>query len=309
MNLRLHRAAIVGLALTALIVSPLVAKALMIAPSPVPMRVASSDVVIVGKVTSVEEKPTTSKMDGVAYQVAVVKIEQSIKGVKDTTHIRVAWPAPQVAPQPPVDLNQPGRPIIGRPFRPGRGIGNMNLHKDQEALLFLKKHASEPFYVGAEFMSVVNKDNNPNFKAEVADAERGAKVQADPIGSLKSKDPEERYLAAFLQLQKYRTQRTPNPKQEPISAEESKLILTALAQADWSPNQPNRTPGWYMMQPQQMFYRLQLTAADGWVQPKPDPKNPRNFQKQIEEAAKKWLTDHADKYVIKRFVEEKTADR
>ena len=51
------------------------------------------------------------------------------------------------------------------------------------------------------------------------------------------------------------------------------------------------------MTPQTMFYRLGVTAADGWTQPK-------DF-KQFPEAAKKWLTDNADKYRIQRFVREK----
>lgn len=290
----------------ALMVAPLAAKALMIAPSPLPIRVLNSDVVIVGKVTSVEEKTTVSKKDGVEYKVAVLKIEQNIKGAKDTTHIRVAWPAPQAQPQEPELL--PGQPIRPRlPIRPR--FGAMALQKDQEALLFLKKQPGETFYIGAEFMSVVLKDNNPNFKNELNEAVKGAKVLENPLASLKSKDAEERLLAAGLQLQRYRMNRTGTQKQEPINSEESKLILKTIAESDWNPNQPNRGPGWFMMNPQQMFYQLNLTQADGWVQPRPNPKNPQNFQKEIEAAAKKWLNDNAEKYVIKRFVEEPLQDR
>ena len=48
------------------------------------------------------------------------------------------------------------------------------------------------------------------------------------------------------------------------------------------------------VQPQMVFFRLQLTEKDGW-------KPPQDFQQQAEEA-KKWLKDNADKYRIPRFV-------
>lgn len=303
-----RRAVALGLALVALVVAPLAAKALMIAPMPTPTRVANSDAVVVGPVTSIEEKTTKSKKDGVEYKVAVVKVEKNIKGVKDTTHIRVAWPAPQVAPPQP-QPNPGDPPVLIRPFpRPGRPAG-MALAKDQEALLFLKKHEAEEFYIGAEFFSVVNKQGNATFAAEVADAERAVKILADPIASLKSKDQDERLLAAFLQLNKYRMQRTGNEKQQPIDAAESKLILTAIAEADWNQNQPNKPQSWYMTRPQNLFYQLNLTPADGWTQPQPNKQNPQNFQNELQAAMKKWLTDNADKFVIKRFIDGGPQDR
>lgn len=304
-----RHAAVTGMALLTLAVAPLAAKALMVAPNPLPFRVASAEVVVVGTVASLEEKTTFSKKDGVEYQVATLKIEKGIKGVKDITHIRVAWPAPQKPVQPginPVDPNLPVRPIL-----PGRGrIVGMNLQKDQEVLLLLKKHEMEAFYVGADFMPVVHKTGNPNFKAELAEVERGIKVMADPLASLKSKDNEERLLAVALQMQKYRTNRTGNPAKQPIEKEESKLILKTIAESDWNENAaPNRGPGSYMTNPRNLFYQLQLTPADGWTQPRPDPKNPANFQKDFETAAKKWLTDNMDKYVIQRFVDGKLEEK
>jgi hypothetical protein len=294
----LRRAAVFGMALVALMVVPVVAKALMIAPQPPGFRAMNAEVVIVGKVTSIEEKTLLCKKDGLEYVVAVVKVEQNIKGLKDTTHVRVAWIAP---PKPAVDPNpnpNPGPILIRPPLRRPQ----MTLAKDQDYLLFLKKHETEGFYIGSEFYSAVVKEGNANFKAEVADVERTLKIAADPMTALKSKDQEERLTAVALELNKFRVQRTQNPKQEPINAEESKLILKALADAEWAQN-PGipRLPGAFMTNPQNLFFRIGLTEADGW-------KQPMNFQ-EVPAAAKKWLAENADKYVIKRFVEEKPMEK
>lgn len=292
----MRSAAVIGLALVALTVTPAVAKALMVAPAPTGFRALNAEVVIVGKVTSIEEKTSKSKKDGQEYAVAIVKIEQNLKGMKDTTHVRVAWVAPQ---KPQVQPNPiPGEPIIGRPFP--RPRGGFVLQKDQEVLLFLNKHADENFYIGSEFFAAVGKENNPNFKNELADVVRTIKVSDNPLAALKSKDAEERLLAVAIQLQKYNRQRTGTEKQVPIDATESKLILQAIATADWTPGSP-RQPGAYMTNPQNLFYQLRATPTDGWTQ----PKNIKEFPA----VAKKWLTDNADKFVIKRFVEEKAQDK
>ena len=65
----------------------------------------------------------------------------------------------------------------------------VTLAKDQEVMLFLRKH-EEGVYVGSEFYAAVQKDNNPNFKAELADVEKTLKVAADPMPALKGKEAE-----------------------------------------------------------------------------------------------------------------------
>jgi hypothetical protein len=293
-------AAVFGLALFALVVASSVAQALSLpAPQPPGFRAMASEVVIVGKVTSIEEKTLLCKKDGQEYVVGVVQIEQNLKGMKDTTHIRVAWIAP---PKPQVEPNPNPNPTGPVLIRPPIGIPRMILAKDQEYLLFLKKHETEGFYIGSNIYSVSVKQGNANFNAEVADVERTLKVAADPLPALKSKDPEERILAVALQINKYRTPRGGNSTQEPINAEESKLILKALAEADWVQNPAIPRPvGSYMTNPQNLFNRIGVTAADGWQQP-------MNFQ-EVPAAAKKWLAENADKYAIKRFVEEKPMEK
>src|SRR5260370_4270676 len=67
-----------------------------IAPLPIPLRVAQADVVVVGKVTAIEDKtikaerfPGDKQMAD--YKVAVVKVEEALLGAKGLTHVRVGF--------------------------------------------------------------------------------------------------------------------------------------------------------------------------------------------------------------------------
>jgi hypothetical protein len=91
-------------------------------------------------------------------------------------------------------------------------------------------------------------------------------------------------------IDKHRTFRGPNSKQEPIDAEESKQILQTLTDADWktaSAFSSLRPTPW------QLFQRLGVSAKDGFAVPKG-----ANYQT----AMQTWLRDNADKYRIQRFV-------
>ena len=81
-------------------------------------------------------------------------------------------------------------------------------------------------------------------------------------------------------------------KLEPIDAAESKLILKALADADWS--QPVR---YDQASPMAVFQRLGVTAADGFRPPQPL----RNVQDYMR-AARDWIRQHGDGYRIQRIV-------
>lgn len=280
----------------AMVGSPSIARALMIAPAPLPQRVATADCIVVGKVVGFGDKTVSaSAFPGVKekqeYQIAVIKIETAIRGVKGVKEIRVGFIPPMQGP-----AGGPGRPIIRRPIR------SVSFTLNQEACLFLTKHHEGDFYTAPMYFSVLNKQGNANFAKEVDEVKRCAKLLADPKAGLESKSKEDRLQTAGMLIYHYRQRRpgTAEPKTAPIDAKLSKKILHTLASADWSA-QPAR-PGPLAMTPQTIFYQLNLTAKDGWTPP-------RDF-KQFPEAAKKWLKDHEDKYVIHRFVyESKDEDR
>jgi hypothetical protein len=278
-----------AITLAVLAVLPGSVSADMIAPNPTPLRLALAPVALVGKVTSIEEKPLLATRfvgddQKVPFVVAVVKIEKGFIGVDGKTHVRVAFPQPVPLPPP-----QPGLPQVSSPRRPGP-----KLEKDQEVLLFLRPHEEETVLVAADPFGFLVAAGNPNFKTEVADVEKTAKLLANPVAALKGSDKEARYLVASLLIHKYGQRLPGKSKREPIDAEESKQILTALAEANWDVNQPMR---YFQLAPLQTFFRLGLTDKDGW-------KPPKDF-KDFPVAARKWLTEHASTHRLERSVLDK----
>src|SRR5262249_24799796 len=119
----------------------------------------------------------------------------------------------------------------------------------------------------------------------------------DPRSGLTSKEQADRFLTAAMLINRYRTQKTQarpgvEPKTQLIDAEESKLILTALAEADWSAPRPGVAQPPMMLQPMNLFTRLGVGPRDGWGPPRTG-----NFV----EAEQKWVKDNAGTYRIKKF--------
>jgi hypothetical protein len=79
-------------------------------------------------------------------------------------------------------------------------------------------------------------------------------------------------------------------KTQPIDARESKLILEALAKADWTKDRAD-----FRLTPAQLFAQLGATAQHGR-----DPPNFRTSQER-ETAAKRWLSDNAETFRIEAF--------
>jgi hypothetical protein len=274
---------IAAAAFVAVLATATSAKALMIAASPVPMRVAAADAVVVGKVAELAEKTESSdlfKGDPRQMQVTTVKVEETISGKKAKT-VKVAFFPPEAAP------------ANGGRIRPRLGRGSVQLTKDQEGLFFLTKHPTKKdVYVVQAYFDVVTKAGNTNFGVERDEARRAAKLLADPKKGLESKDAAERLETAAMLLTRYRTPPVGGAKTEPVSAAESKRILTVLAEADWT----NVNPRNYMANPMGLFFGLNPQPKDGWEHPK-DPTT-------VQAEAKKWLKANAGKFKIQRFVRE-----
>jgi hypothetical protein len=261
-------------------------------------RVPAVDCVIVGKVTSIEAKPVMATrfpgdMQKGEFTVAVVKVEEGIYGAKGMTSIRVAFPTP--LPEVP----GPGpRPIVRPPIR---RFPPIKLEVGQEVCLFVVKHPEEPFYTIQANTDILNKKDNPNFAKTLEPIKQAAKLLADPQTGFASKDAEERFLTAALLVVRYQTARptaSGQPKLEPISAEESKQILQALAEADWA--KPLAGPQFMAITPLNIFNRLQ--NKPGWTPPK-------DFR-QFPDEAKKWLKANAETYRVQKYVSsEKPAEK
>jgi hypothetical protein len=265
-----------GLSCVAVLAAAVSARALMIAPPAVPQRVAAADAVVIGKVLKIEDKTVMlprfpGDKEKAAHLVAVVRVDDAILGFKGK-EVRVAWVPPQPNP------------------RPIRRYPTVDLQVDQEACLMLKKAEGDLYAVPA-YYDVLQKNGNPAFAKDLELVRKSARLLADPKAGLEAKEAEDRYLTAAMLVTRYRPQQLVGqaPKEQPIDAEESKLILKALAEADWM----NLAPGLFRMTPQVTFAQLGLTAQDGWMQPQGG-----NYA----EAARKWLKDNANTYRVKKFV-------
>jgi hypothetical protein len=245
---------------------------------PLPNRVATADLILVGKVTSFEDKtekaiPFPGAKDKIDYKVAVVTIGDALPAPKDLKTIRLGF-----TPTPP------GVVISPAPFQP-----TVNL----EGCFFLTKHADADFYLASGQLEFIGK-KSADFDKDLTLIKRCAKLLEDPDASLKSKNAEDRFLAAGMLVARYSTRKSPKSKTEPIDAEQSKRILEALASADWAPS-----PDMMQLSPLMVLNRLPLTEKDGWKPP--SPKDPKAYA----DYAQKWLKDHAESYRIQRFVAEK----
>jgi hypothetical protein len=248
----------------------------MVPPPALPLRVAVTDAVVIGKVIGLNEKLVPGEMfkgDLRQMQIATVKVGESLLG-KGDKEIKVGFfPPPATGPG------------AIRPPRFG-----VRLAKDQEAALLLVKHPTKKdLYVIKGMFDLIVKTGNANFAEQAKEIKKAAKLLSDPSKGLQSKDAAERYLTAAMLITRYRTAPTGTEKTELVPAMESKTLLTVLADGDWS----GRNPLGYGMAAPNLFYRLGLTDMDGW---KPRVGTP--FDAQV----KTWLKANANKYRIKRFV-------
>jgi hypothetical protein len=248
-------------------------------------QVAMSDAVVLGKVESISDKTVKAKSHipgqngDMEYNVATVKIADGFMDAKGLTHVQVAW------------INNGNVPID--PRRGPRGGFQVSLSKDQEGCFFLIKHPTETFYVLVNPADAVNK-NTGEYEKYSKLVTKCAKAYDDAQKGLKSKDAGERLLAANLLLTHYRQPKLGGGKQVEIDADESKLIMQAMADADWT-----KTDGETGVNALNMFYLINPTPQEGWQAP------PNANQNQLFDAMKKWLKDNSGSYRIKKFVAEK----
>src|SRR5438132_9092182 len=223
--LRPRRVHLILLAFLQLLMTGVAWAVVPVTKPPVAQRVALADCVVVGKVKALEaqlvEAAPLLKIRGVdklPYQVAVAKVESVIIGPKELKEVRIAYVPPQSAKGA------------------FRRFAQVELSVDQEGCFFVRKHPDESFYVAQASYDLTDKAKEKDFAKELETAKRCAKLLENPMAGLKAKDAGDRQLTAALLLYRYRTPTavyTGKPKTEPIDAEQSRLILAAIAEGDW----------------------------------------------------------------------------
>jgi len=266
-----HRAALIVLAgLVWFWPSPAAAKRIMIEPPAI--RAARAQAILTGKVTGFEQKTTlaVSHYGGngkLEYKVAIVKIDESLVGIKGLTHVKVGF-VPEGAPR--------------------RAGGPVNLVEGSEGVFLLHAHPEAPFYIVSEGLSFVDKKVD-GYKAQLDEIKKVSTVLSDPKKALQNKDALARLQAATWLIHHYRSWRPGTTREQTVDAEVSKLLLTTLAEADWG--QPRLG---YFYAPSQLFSMLGIGERQGFTA----PQDYRLFP----EAARKWLKENAGKFVVQRIV-------
>jgi hypothetical protein len=296
----LRTAAPVALVAAVVAGTPSPAYALKIAFSPPAQRAIHADVVVVGKVASLEKdlveagSPFAGATDKQRYKVAVVKVESGLVGASKLKEIRVGVFQP---PRPDPNAKQPGGPILRR------GPAPVELKEGQELVLFLVKHPKADFYIFTTANPPLDLATDAD-KKQLESVKKVAAVLADPAKGLKSDEPEVRAETAAVVLSKYRSYPLLGGEVEQVAipADESKQLLKALAEGNWNTNgarydgPPN---------PLQAFQQLGLTPKDGWVPPvivNQPGAPPVDFGAVQKDAFLKWLEGPGKGYQIKKNV-------
>lgn len=280
----MYRTALAATAATLLLAAPVGAKRVARAFTPVE-KLVRSDAVVVGKVTALEKDEVLAPQfpgapDKVAYRVAVVKVQTGVFGAANVTHLKVGFLPPPVPPA-----------------RPGRGgYQPVNLTTDTEALFYLRKHHSADFYTADPVMAPTG-TKEEGFKAQLELVARGAAVLADPVKALGAEKGDDRTFAAALLVAKYRSYPDGAPEVEsvPVPAEEGRLILKALAAADWTREYDGTVPTVY-----QAFGMLGLNPTNGFRVPVAKPGE--NLAEKTKAAFAEWLAGPGKDYRLARFV-------
>jgi hypothetical protein len=267
-----------------------VARADRAGPSPVPERVMKAEVVVVGKVTGIEKEPVqalpypgaTAKA---AYQIATVKIDTGLVGADKIKEVRVGF------------ISRANAAV------PRRGWNDFEFKEGQELVMFLSKHPAGDFHITTWMYPPLDPKTEEG-KRDLETVKRIAAVIADPAKALKSDKPEVRAEAAAIVVLKYR-QTTPfggATEQVPIAAEESKMLLKALTEGNWS-FQGSRYN--LELNPYAAFQSLGLSDKDGWIPPvivNTPGAPPVDFGAVQRDAFAKWLAGPGKDYIIKKIV-------
>lgn len=246
-------------------------------------KLVRADAVLVGKVTAVEKEPAVvpaapGAKEKLSYRVAVVKVETGIVGAGEVTHIKIGF-EPTAA-----DLNS---------APPRRGPAPFSPTTNAEGLFFLTKHPSGDFYTITPMLSPVLVDV-AGYKDQVAQAQAAAAALADPMKALKADKPADRLFAANVLVAKYRAYPEGGGEVENVKvpADESQLVLKALADADWKAARSD-------LSAYQSFSMLGLNDKDGWKPPMVKPGE--DFIAKTKEAFVKWLDGPGKNYQLNRL--------
>lgn len=255
------------------------ARADRIADRPPLERMAVAEVVVIGKVTAIEKEtvdaePFPNAPKKVPFAVAVVTVDTIIHGSKNTTSIKVGF--------------LPGTRSVRFPGR--------ILQEGDHVCLFLEKHPSGDFYAIPGVLPALEVSDGS--KETVDLIRKAGKVFDNPLTALKAEKAEDRLFAAQVLVQKYRLTHGGGFiawEFDDVPAEETRLILSVIADGDWSAGGGGSPFG--------ILTQLGLREADGFRRQSVKPGD--DAVKLAEQDFKAWLDADGKKYQMKKYVPKK----
>jgi hypothetical protein len=256
-------------------------------------RVAWSDLIVVGKVTEIEEKPARDdelpgQRKGWYTRVARVEVSEVLLGPNKVEPLRLA-----VNPmwmKPPASWSDLER-IYGKGKVPKEMPRVQPFEKGRQGIFFLSRRSPGEVYVPTDHPIFTDK-GDPVYEEELKRCKRLVRLLADPKASLRSKDSADRRATAAMLLWRYTVDRYGTNKTELIDAEESKLILGVLAESEWArtAKDPDEAP---------------MHILYGWARPTLDAGSdaPRHSLSVDDfDPLREWVQKNREKYRIKRYV-------
>ena len=268
-------------------------------------KVAQADVVVTGKVSSIEKETVElpqypGDKNKAAFTIAVIKVESILAGAKNVTHLKVAFLSQPGAVGGGEEPGLGGGPIKGRPIRPG-GFGPVQLTEGQEGIFFLQKHTGSDSYYSVQQGYTPISAKAENYKDELVKVKAITEALTDPVKALKAEKLDARLTAAAAILGKYRQNRTGQMVEVAIPAEETKLIMKALLEADWTVVEAP---------PAGFDYQASGPGIAGLIGLHPGANGVGTFQQKPgdsynakwKDAVKAWYEKGGEKFEIKKFV-------
>lgn len=264
-----------------------------------PERVVRSDFIVSGRVVALEPKDVEAVLSTelpymVDYRIAVVKVKEVLRGNQEVKQVRLGF----LSPDQDRKVDKAGKDIsrISPYFFQSFTVG-------QDGLFFLRKHHQGDFYETIQpFGGFYDSANGPRFTTTVEDVRRLNQVMEAPREALKAENMTNRFVTATMLIHHYRLSwlKGRKPRETAVDAEESKLLLKTLAEADWQDVNEAITPTKYPPHPYRVFMQLGVTKSDGY-----EPPAKATEVRETLEYTHKWLRNNQEQYRIKRFSAEK----
>lgn len=236
---------------------------------PVAHKIAAADCAVLGKIVAIRPKPEEGQVwrhsaaPRWPFTVVEVEVQELLHGPRDVKRVRFG-------------------------FKDGKAtkfaVGDVGC-------FFGVKIAKNDFYIVP--LDCFCEQKTPAFAQDLATARRLGRLMAEPEQGLNAKDADDRLLTAYLLLLRscyvpWRHGET--GKVEPLDAAQSKRILLALADGDWSKQR---------REVRDALAALQLAAKFG----APALQDfPQQADERWDAAAKEWLKRNAEGYRIHRLL-------